>query len=144
VWYDTKMSDEAASLARKFADAVTRQDRDGWVAAFHPDFEGYSGLVTVEERTPYHGLEGAGAWFDNLMEVYSELQADHEQTIEVGEHSLSLIRVEYVGRSSGVTLEAALAWVAEIRDGRYVFAHSHFEVGEGFEEMGRRIGQRAR
>lgn len=47
-------------------------------------------------------------------------------------------------RSSGVTLEAVLARVAEIRYGRYVFAHSHFEVGEGFAEIGRRIGQRAR
>jgi ketosteroid isomerase-like protein len=138
------MSDEAANLARAFADALNRHDRDGWVATFHPDFEGYSGLVAVEENTPYHGLEGAGAWYDNLMEVYETLHADHEQTIEVGQHALSLIRVEYVGKSSGVTLETVLAWVTEIREGRYVFAHSHFAVGEGFEEMGRRLAQRAR
>jgi hypothetical protein len=60
----------------------------------------------------------------------------------VGEHALHLVRVEYVGKGSGVTLAPTLAWVIEVRDGRFVFAHSHFDVAQGFLEL-RRLASRA-
>jgi hypothetical protein len=78
------------------------------------------------------------------MEVYETVQASLEQTLVVGEHALQLMRVEYVGKGSGVELAATLAWVVEVRDGRYIFASSHFDMAEGFREMGRRLSDRSR
>jgi hypothetical protein len=37
-----------------------------------------------------------------------------------------------------------LLWVCEIRDGLYVFARSHFEIADGFREMGTRLASRGR
>jgi ketosteroid isomerase-like protein len=135
--------EEATRLAERFVDALNRGDRDGWIAAFHPELKGHSGLADMEGGEPYRGLEGAGAWFDNLMTVYETVHARLDQTIVVGDHALQLIRVEYVGRGSGVTLAPTLAWVVEVRDGLYVFAHSYFDLAEGFLELGRRLGERA-
>lgn len=58
--------EEATQLTERFAKALNRRDRDGWTACFHPDLEGYSGLASMEGGAAYRGLEGAGAWFDNL------------------------------------------------------------------------------
>jgi len=134
--------EEAASLTRRLVDALNRGDREGWVSAFHPDLEGYSGLVVSEGGAPYRGADGAAAWFDNLQEVYESVHATVEQSLAVDQHAVHLIRVEYVGKGSGVRLAPTLAWVTEMRDGRFVFAHSHFDLAEGFLEFGRRLGAR--
>lgn len=42
-----------------------------------------------------------------------------------------------------MTLAPTLAWVTEVRDGRYGFAHSHFDLAEGFLELGRRLADRS-
>jgi ketosteroid isomerase-like protein len=131
--------EELERVLRAFTEALNRGDREGWVAAFHPEFEGYSGLVTMEGGAAFRGLEGAGAWFDNLMEVYETVQATVEQSVTVDEHSLSLVRVSYVGKGSGIALEAVLAWVMELRDGLFVYARSHFDLAEGFKEMADRM-----
>ena len=133
--------EDATRLIEEFLAALNARDRDGWIAAFHPELEGYSGLVAMEGGQAYRGLEGAAAWFDNLMEVYETLHAEHDQTVVVGDHALHLIRMEYVGRGSGVRLTPTLAWVTQIRDGRFVFAHSHFDVSEGFHGMARRLAR---
>jgi hypothetical protein len=78
------------------------------------------------------------------MEVYETVEASLEQTIVVGEHALQLIRVEYVGRGSGLTLAPTLAWVVEVRDGQYIFASSHLGMAEGFREMSRQLGDPSR
>jgi ketosteroid isomerase-like protein len=133
---------EAARHTDAFADALNRRDRDAWIAAFHPECEGYSGLVSMESVEAYRGTEGAGQWFDNLSEVYERVEAKREQTIAVGDHALHLVRVEYVGKASGVALEVLLGMVAEMRDGRYVFLHSHFDLREAFRELAARIPAR--
>jgi ketosteroid isomerase-like protein len=130
--------EEATRLTQTFVGALNRRDRDGWIAAFHPDLEGYSGLVAaMEGDESYVGLEGAGVWFDDLLEVYETLHASLEQTIVVGNHALQLMRVEYVAKASGAILSPVLTWVCEIRDGRFVYAHSHFDFAEGFADMAR-------
>jgi ketosteroid isomerase-like protein len=129
----------ATHVTERFAAAINARDRDAWVACFHPDFEGYSGLAASETGEAYHGLEGAGAWFDNLHEVYESVQARLEQTLAVGDHALQLVRVEYLGRSSRVRLEAVLALVVELRAGRYRFLHSHLDLPDAFNEMARRM-----
>lgn len=133
---------EATRLVEAFADALNRHDREAWVASFHPECEGISGLVSMEGAEAYRGTEGAGRWFDNLSEVYERVEAKREQTIAIGDHALHLVRVEYVGKASGVALETLLGMVTEMRDGRYVFVHSHFEVPEAFREFAARIPTR--
>ena len=140
MWYERVMDPhEAARFTQEFAEALNRRDRDAWVAAFHPDFEGYSGLAEAEGGEAYRGAEGAALWFDNLVETYESVRARLDQTIVVGNHALHLVRVEYVGKGSGVTLDALLGWVTEMKDGRYVYVRSHFGLADAFREMADRI-----
>jgi ketosteroid isomerase-like protein len=131
--------EEAARLTQEFLAAMNRRDREAWIAVFDPDFEGYSGLVAVESGEPFRGLEGAAAWFDNLMEVYDRVHGSLEQTLVVGELALQLVRTEYVGKGSGIALAPLVALVSKIHDDRYVYVHSHFDLAEGFLDMGRRL-----
>ena len=140
MWYERVMGpDEAARFTQEFADALNRRDREAWVGAFHPEFEGYSGLVEAEGGEAYRGADGAARWFDNLVDTYESVQARLEQTIVVGTHALHLVRVEYVGKGSGVTLDALLGWVTEMEGGRYRYVRSHFEPADAFREMADRI-----
>ena len=85
--------------------------------------------------------EGAGRWFDNLSEVYERVEAKPEQPLQSAT-THCIFRVEYVGKASGVALETLLGMVTEVRDGRYVFVHSHFELPEAFREFAARIPTR--
>ncbi len=134
--------EEATALIESMAAALSRHDRDGWVACFHPDLEGYSGLAAMESGVPYTGLAGAGQWFDNLLDVYETLEASVQQTIMVGNHALHLLDVRYVGKGSGIVLTPVLTWVCEVRDGLYVYARSHFETADGFRDMGGRLASK--
>jgi ketosteroid isomerase-like protein len=131
--------EEATRLMEKLLAALNRRDRDAWIASFDPDMEAVSGLVTAEGGAPFRGLEGASDWFDNLGEVYESVQARLEQTIVVGDVALQLLRVEYVGKGSGVALAPLVALVSKIRDARYIYVRSHFDVAEGFLEVGRLV-----
>jgi ketosteroid isomerase-like protein len=135
--------EEAIALTQRLLSALNTRDRTAWIACFDPDLEGYSGLVAVEGGVPFEGLDGAGEWFDNLFEVYGGLRGSLDQTIVVGELALQLLRVEYVGKGSGVKLAPLVAWVIKIRDGRYSYVHSHFDLAEGFLDMSRRLAGRA-
>jgi ketosteroid isomerase-like protein len=128
---------EATRLTQKLLAALNARDKEAWTASFDPDIEGHSGLVAAEGGAPFRGPDGAADWFDNLVEVYESVQASLEQTIVVGDIALQLLRVQYVGKGSGVALAPLVAWVTRIRDGRYVYAHSHFDVAEGFLDVAR-------
>ena len=134
-------AEQAAQVAEQIVTAMNRRDLGPFLAVIDPDFEGASALVEAEGGRAFRGVEGAGAWFDNLLEVYESLHASIEQTVAVGEHALHLVRVEFVGKGSGVALEARVAWVTETRGGRIAFMHSHLDVAEAFHEMGRRLAR---
>jgi ketosteroid isomerase-like protein len=134
--------DDAIRLTKGLFDALSRKDRDAWVSLFSSDFEGRSALVESEGGERLKGAEGGGSWFDNLLEVFETVEARLEQTLAVGDHALQLVRIEYVGKGSGLQLARTLACVIQVRDGRCVFASTHFDLAEGFREMAERLEDR--
>ncbi|MDQ3964819.1 MAG: nuclear transport factor 2 family protein [Actinomycetota bacterium] len=133
--------ERAAQLAGEIAETLNRRDPDRFLARVHRDFEGCSALVQAEGGQMFRGVDGARAWFDNLLEVYERLRASVEQTVAVGRNALHLVRIEFVGRGSGVAIEALVAWVIEAREDRIVFMHSHLDLAEAFDEMSRRVAE---
>ena len=129
----------ATHLAGQIVEALNRRDPDPYLAVVHDDFEGYSAFVEAEGGDAFRGLEGARAWFENLLEVYGRVSASLEQTLAVRDHSLHLVRIEFVGKSSGVAVDSLVGWVLEARAGRIAFMHSHLDLAEAFHEMGRRM-----
>lgn len=133
--------ERAAQVAEQVVAALNRRDPEPLLAVIDPDFEGASALVEAEGGRAFRGAEGAEAWFGNLVEVYESIHASIEQTIAVGEHALHLVQLEFVGKGSGVALEARVAWIIETRGGRIAFMHSHLDLAEAFYEMGRRLAR---
>jgi len=131
--------EEVTRLTQQFAVAITAGDRDGWVACFDPSFSGYSALATSESGEAYHGLEGAGAWFDNLFGVYDSIEGELAQTLVVAGHGFQIVRVKYLGRASGLTLDADLALVSELHEGRYRYLHSFLDVPAALRHFAQRI-----
>jgi ketosteroid isomerase-like protein len=131
--------EEAVELMEKLADALKRRDKEAWMACVDPEFEGHSFLVSSEGGAPFRGMEGASDWFDNLMGVYESIETTLEQTMVVGDIALQLLTMEYVGKGSGIALAPLVAWTCRIRNGRYVYAHSHFSVAEAFSEVARHL-----
>jgi ketosteroid isomerase-like protein len=134
-------AESATHLAGQVVEALNRRDPEPYLAVVHDDFEGYSAFVEAEGGDAFRGVEGARAWFENLVEVYARLSASLEQTVAVREHSMHLVRVEFVGKGSGVAVDSVVGWVLEARAGRIAFMHSHLDLAEAFHEMGRRLTQ---
>lgn len=134
-------ADHATQLAEQIVESLNRRDPDPFLRLVHSDFEGRSALVEAEGGQTFRGIDGARAWFGNLLEVYERLSAAVEQTVAVQAHALHLVRVEFVGRGSGVAIDSLVAWVIETREDHVVFMHSHLDLAEAFNEMGRRIAQ---
>jgi ketosteroid isomerase-like protein len=131
--------EEVTRLTQRFAEAINAGDRDGWVACFDPGFSGYSALATSETGQAYHGLEGAGAWFDNLFEVYDSIEGRLTQTLVVADQGFQIVRVRYVGRASGLTLDADLALVSELDEGGYRYLHSYLDLPQALRGFAERI-----
>jgi ketosteroid isomerase-like protein len=134
-------AEPATHLAGQIVEALNCRDPDPYLAVVHDNFEGYSAFVEAEGGDAFRGVEGARAWFENLLEVYGRLSASLEQTVAVRDHSLHLVRLEFVGKGSGVAVDSVVGWVLEARAGRIAFMHSHLDLAEAFHEMGRRMTQ---
>ena len=123
--------------------AFNSGDLDGWLATFHPDFEGLSVLVEAEGGGAYHGLDGARAWWANLQEAFESVQVAVDQFVSIGPHVLSINTASWVGRESGVELTQEVLFVSELRDGGWVYVHTHLDPAAAFAEMAERVGQGA-
>jgi ketosteroid isomerase-like protein len=124
-------------------DAFNSGDFDRWIALVHSDFEGYSALVETEGGAAFKGIDGARAWWDNLRETFETVHISLEQVVAVGEHSLSVTWVRWVGKGSGIEMSQAVFFVNEVRDGRWMFVHSHLDPAAAFAELAQRLAQGA-
>jgi ketosteroid isomerase-like protein len=110
------VSDENVDVLRRVIDAFNRRDEEAALALADPAVELESALV---EKQVFRGHQGLRQYRQNLDEAWSEWHTANDELIEAeGDRVLHLYRIVGKGKGSGVAIEADIAMLWTIREGR--------------------------
>jgi ketosteroid isomerase-like protein len=117
------MSRENVEVVRRIYDAVARRDSD-------TPFELYADDVVWDvsgwrpgalmARTQYHGHAGVREVWRETLAIWSEVDFEVYELLDVGDRVLAALREREVGRASGVPIEATHAAVWTLAGGKVV------------------------
>jgi ketosteroid isomerase-like protein len=108
------------ALLEQLRDAYNRRDPDAWVTVWNPDCEWHPFLTARVEGDPgYHGHNGMRAWFEDVDEMFEDMQVELDQYREVGDRLLVLGRMTARGRGSGAEASTDVGWVVEPKGDRF-------------------------
>jgi ketosteroid isomerase-like protein len=129
------MSQENVELVQRLFAAVARFDADGVIADATRD-----GVIDASWRIlgggTYHGQQGIRDYFAMLAEAWSEVRTEPEEFIDVGDSVVVPVRVVNTGRSSGLSVGARAAWVAQLREGKVARMTVYQSRAEALEAVG--------
>jgi ketosteroid isomerase-like protein len=83
------------------------------------------------------GRQAVQAYLDSLRtDVWQELTMDIEEIAEESDILVTLVRLQGVGRGSGVPVDLPAAWVSTLRDGRVASARFTLDREGALEAVG--------
>lgn len=112
------MSEADVDTIRAGLAALNKRDVDGMLASLQPDAE-LVPLRAVLEGTVYRGHGGLRQWLADMAEDWDDLRIDTDEVRSLdGGRVLVLGRFHARGKSSGVRLDQAAAWICELAGGK--------------------------
>jgi ketosteroid isomerase-like protein len=122
-------------------EALNDGDMEGCLAALAPDavWRESSELPGANEA---HGIEAIRGFLTDFMEQWTKFHQEIEETHVVGDRVALLIRLEAVGRGSGIQVDTRYAHVWTVREGQGVAVDAYRDQGEALRAL--RAGPEAR
>lgn len=105
---------------RRMYEAWGRGDADGLVDVFDADAEVRPAFGVMLSSTVYRGREGVAAWYAETYEPWTELRAEPLRFVDAGERMVVVVGLHARVPGGQVELEAEIAHVVTIRDGKIV------------------------
>src|ERR1700680_608510 len=87
---------------------------------FDAEVEVRPALSTFLASTVYRGHEGVAAWYAETYEPWVELRAEPQRFVDAGERTVAVDALHARVAGGQVAVEAEIAHVVTIRDGRIV------------------------
>jgi ketosteroid isomerase-like protein len=123
-------------IVRAGLDAWNRRDVDAVLEVLHPEAELHP-MRAVLEGNVYRGAEGFKTFAKDMREDWEEFQLEPERFEEMDDSRVLVLgRVHGRGRASGMDIEAAAAWVCELRDGRVTRVQAYANEEAAREDTG--------
>ena len=105
--------------ARRFAEAITGNDREAALAVCHPYIE-FRSVLGISGHA-YVGHDGIRRYFDDVESAWDEWRVDVERITEGGDGRVAIVMTMRArGRGSGASLAERTAHIWTVRDGRLV------------------------
>jgi len=132
------VSQENVELVQKAYRAINDADDEALLRLATSDIElDVAGLVL--DQGTFHGSEGTRAYVEGLREVWGESVRSHpEHFTEHGDRVLVMARTSARGRTSGAAVDARVAHVWTIRDGKIARFQTFRTREEALEAVGLR------
>jgi ketosteroid isomerase-like protein len=92
-------------LVRRIIDALNLGDVDGMLALMHPDFE-WTPLEASPVARVYRGQDEVRRYVEDWLGTFESLRLDLEESTEVGDFVVAVVRGHGRGRASGVQLNS--------------------------------------
>jgi ketosteroid isomerase-like protein len=105
-----------ADLLRSGYDAWNRADRDAWLEVLHPDIVISTSGAFPDFAPQYRGHEGAGKFWDQMLEPWEEFHIDVVRIEEEADIAAGDIRFRARGRG-GVDVDMRFGSGIRLRDG---------------------------
>jgi ketosteroid isomerase-like protein len=105
-------------------EAFNGRDVEAFAALASPDIE-IVPLRAALEDTRYLGQEGIRQFIDESGAMWSSIRAVVEDVRRVGDRYPVLGRLQGRGADSGATVDAEVAWVCDVRDGKITRVVTH-------------------
>ena len=97
------MASGGEQMARRFAEAITRCDRDSAIAVCHPEIE-FSSVLGISGRA-YLGHDGVRQYLDDVESAWDEWTVEVEQIVEAEDGRVVIVMTMHArGRGSGASL----------------------------------------
>ena len=98
-------------------EAFNRGDIEASLEILHPEIEWHTYIVPGPGGGTYHGHDGVRELWADARRIFGEFMNVPEQVFDAGDRVVAFVRVEGVGRESGVAVTARIAHVYSFRDG---------------------------
>jgi len=114
------VSQENVEIAKALFAAFADRDFEAAARLLDPDLEVRPAIVGGPERAVYHGPKGMKQFWDDVDAAWEEFRITADEFHELDGGVLVLGRAHAQGRTSGIALDAQVAWMFGLRDGRIV------------------------
>lgn len=128
------MSNKAAVL--RGYEAFNRGDIEASLDVLHPEIEWHTYIVPGPGGGTYHGHDGVRELWADARRIFGEFKNVPEQVFDAGDRVVAFVRVEGVGRESGVAVTARIAHVYSFRDGMVCCVESFEDRDEALRVAG--------
>ena len=134
------MSRENVEIVRKLIEANRSDDLESRIepmlALWDPSCEYTSVTAAVEPHT-YHGHDGLRRYLGDQAERWAKWRSEVEDVFEVGPDTVvATFRFSAVGKDSGAPIEARLAVVFVLSDGKLVRGRTYPSREEALQAVG--------
>jgi ketosteroid isomerase-like protein len=112
------MSEENVEMVRRWVAAINRGDAEELVEIADPDVDYLPYLGSLSgEHGAYHGHDGLRRYVGDLAEAWSSYSVEIYELQDLGDDVLMRGRLRATGRSSGLDVDAEMAWLHSFRKG---------------------------
>lgn len=129
------MSTDGEVAARRFADAITRGDRDSALAVCHPEVE-LDSMLGISGRA-YHGHDGIHEYFDDIASAWEHWTVEVKRVVEAADGRVVIVMTMHArGRGSGADLAGRTAHVWTLRDGKLLRNQLYRDPQQALQDVG--------
>ena len=132
------MSQENVDAVKGLFAAFADRDLDAAARVLDPNVEIRPAIVGGPEGVVYRGLRGNAQFWADVDTAWAEFRVDPQEFRDLGKQVLVLGRAFARGPGSGIGLDQAGAWIAEVRGKRIIRFRSFSSQQEAFEAAGLR------
>ena len=111
-------------------------DIEASLALFDPDIEWHTYIVPGPGGGVYHGHDGVRELWTEAKKVFGGFKNIPERLFDAGDRVVAFILIEGVGAKSGVAVQARIAHVHTIRDGKVIRVESFEDRDEALRAAG--------
>jgi uncharacterized protein len=111
------MSGENVETVRQGYEAFNRGDVAWMIARLDPEIV-WEDASEVPGSSSYRGTREVRAYLESFAQQWGEIRFEPEGILDAGERVVALVRMVARGRASGAQVDARLAHLYELRQGR--------------------------
>ncbi|MEA2417999.1 MAG: hypothetical protein QOE60_205 [Thermoleophilaceae bacterium] len=128
--------EQNVEVARRSFEAIGSWDIDGLLSLYDPEVEFLPLTGTRVESGGYVGHDGVRAYFEEVGEIWSELNPYADDVRTVADQVVLLGGCAVRGRGSGAVSDSPMAWVVTVRNGKVTRHRGYRTRAEALEAVG--------
>jgi uncharacterized protein len=129
------MSQGNIDLTRRGYEAFARGDLDAVLEFMHPEIEAHD-PPEVPDAAIYRGRDAVRRDWEETAGLFEDFSIDVEKSIDRDDEVVVFLRFRGRGRDSGAELEAPMAHVWTLHDGKAVRLRQFLDRAEALEAVG--------